>query len=62
MDPADDPYYRELAHCLACLESGAEFLVTPQDGLAALRIALAGIESLRSGRPVDVETFEENQV
>jgi hypothetical protein len=36
--------------------------VTPQDGLAALRIALAGIESLRSGRPVDVETFEENQV
>jgi len=59
MHPADDPYYREIAHFFDCLESGAEFRVTPQDGLAALRIALASIESLRSGQPVDIDTFKE---
>lgn len=57
--PTDDAYYRELEHFLACLESGQEFLVAPRDGLAALRISLAAIESLRTGRPVDVEGFEE---
>jgi predicted dehydrogenase len=61
MHSGDDPYFREIAHFSECLESGAEFLVTPQDGLEALRVALAAIESLRSGRPVDVETFEEER-
>ena len=59
MHPTDDPYYREIAHFLACLESGDDFLVSPQDGLEALRTALAAIESLRTGRSVDVATFEE---
>lgn len=58
MHPTDDPYYREIAHFLDCLESGDEFRVSPQDGLEALRIALAAIESLRTGRPVDVATFK----
>jgi UDP-N-acetylglucosamine 3-dehydrogenase len=62
MHATDDPYYCEIAHFLARLESGDEFLVTPQDGLEALRIALAGIESLRTGQPVDIETFEENHI
>ncbi len=57
MHPTDDPYYREIAHFLSCLESGEDFLVSPQDGLEALRIALAAIESLKTGRPVDVGTF-----
>jgi predicted dehydrogenase len=55
----DDPYYREIEHFLSCLESGDDFLVSPQDGVEAVRIALATIESLRTGRPVNVETFEE---
>lgn len=59
MHPADDPYYREIAHFFDCLETGAEFLVTPRDGLEALRVALAAIESLRSGQPVDIDQFEE---
>ena len=59
MHPTDDPYYREIAHFLSCLESGESFLVSPQDGLEAVRIALAAIESLRTGRAVDVATFEE---
>jgi len=58
MYPTDDPYFREIAHFLSCLESGDDFLVSPQDGLEALRIALAAIESLRIGQPVDVATFK----
>jgi len=55
----DDPYFRELQHFLDALDSGSDFLVTPQDALAALRVALAAIESQRTGRPVDLATFEE---
>jgi predicted dehydrogenase len=55
----DDPYYREIEHFLSCLESGDDFLVSPHDGVEAMRIALAAIESLRTGRPVNVATFEE---
>jgi predicted dehydrogenase len=50
---------REIAHFLSCLESGDDFLVSPQDGVEAVRIALAAIESLRTGWPVDVTAFEE---
>ena len=57
MHPTDDPYYRELEHFLDCLESGADFLVSPEDGLAALKVALAAIESVRTGRPVELATF-----
>jgi predicted dehydrogenase len=55
----DDPYLLEFKHVLDALDSGSAFLVTPDDALAALRVALAAIESLRTGRPVDVATFEE---
>ncbi len=56
----DDPYYQEFQHFLDALDSGAAFLVKPHDALAALRVALAAIESQRTGRPVDVATFEES--
>jgi predicted dehydrogenase len=55
----DDPYLLELKHVLDALDSGSAFLITPHDALAALRVALAAIESLRTGRPVDIATFEE---
>jgi len=35
------------------------FYASHDDALAALRVALAAIESLRTGRPVDVAMFEE---
>ena len=57
--PSDDPYYRELKHFLDCLQSGDDFLVAPRDGLAALKVALAATESVRTGRVVDIATFEE---
>ncbi len=56
--PRDDPYLRELRHFLDCLDHGAEFLIAPRDGLEAVRVALAAIESLRTGQPVEMRAFE----
>ena len=53
----DDPYYLELEHFLSCLASGERFLVSPHDGLEAVRVALAAIESIRSGNPIDMDHF-----
>jgi predicted dehydrogenase len=53
LSPTDeDPYTQQLADFLQALASGTQARVTPADGLAALRIALAAVESSRSGRPV----------
>jgi predicted dehydrogenase len=54
----DDPYYLELEHFLHCLDTGSPFLVSPQDGLEAVRVALAGIESMRRGEAVTLDAFE----
>lgn len=56
--PQDDPYYHELAHFLDCLERGVPFRVSPRDGLMALKIALAAVESMRRGEPVDIDSFK----
>ncbi|NLF01930.1 MAG: Gfo/Idh/MocA family oxidoreductase [Anaerolineales bacterium] len=53
----DDPYYQELAHFLDCLDSGEEFRVTAHDALEAVRVSLAAIESMRTGQPVELDTF-----
>lgn len=39
--PTDDPYYLELKHVLECLDAGEPFLVSPFDGLMALKLSLA---------------------
>jgi len=57
--PQDDPYFLELEHFLNCLERGDEPLVSAQDGLEAVKVSLAAIESMRTGRPVDLDEFEE---
>jgi len=57
--PQDDPYFVELEHFLNCLEQGVEFLVSAQDSLEAVRISLAAIESMRTGRPINLDDFEE---
>jgi UDP-N-acetylglucosamine 3-dehydrogenase len=57
--PEDDPYYLQLEHFVDCLESGDEFLVTPKDGLQAVKLSLAAIESIRTGQPVYLDKFEE---
>lgn len=57
--PQDDPYCRELAHFLDCLERGVPFLVTPYDAMMAVKVALAAQESIRSGLPVEIANFQE---
>jgi predicted dehydrogenase len=51
---AEDPYYRELRHFVDVLQGKAEPLITPDDALAAMRIALAALESIETGKAVAV--------
>lgn len=46
------PYYRELAHFIDCIRTGQPADVEPEDALEALRISLAAMESIRTGRVV----------
>lgn len=55
----DDPYYLELKHVLESLDADEPFLISPHDGLMALKLSLAAIESIRTGQPVTVDTFTE---
>ncbi len=52
--PEDDPYYAELHHMIEHLEQGIPLRVTPLDGFMAVKISLAAIESVRTGRPIPV--------
>ena len=47
-----NPYQLELAHFIDCLENGVAPAITPQDGRAAVQIALAAIKSIETGNPV----------
>lgn len=51
--PPGDPYTLELAHFADCLRRGEPSpLVTPEDAVRALRVALAARRSLAAGAPV----------
>ncbi|MFM9278223.1 Gfo/Idh/MocA family protein [Paenibacillus jiagnxiensis] len=45
-------YYRELKHFMDCIATGNEPQITAEDGLEALRISLAALESMETGKPV----------
>lgn len=49
--PTDDPFYREIRTFLDCLHGKVKPPVTPTDGFIALAIALAALESARTGQP-----------
>jgi predicted dehydrogenase len=55
---ADDPFTLELRDFARAIADDAPALVTAEDGIAALRIGLAAIESSRLGRPVAVGEVE----
>jgi predicted dehydrogenase len=52
---AVNPYQAELAHFLDSLERGVPAMVTGKDGLEAVRIGEAAIESARTGQVVTLE-------
>ncbi len=56
--PEDDPYYLELKHFLECVEQGRQPDVSAYDGMMAVKIGLAAIESVRMGRPIIMAEFE----
>lgn len=47
-----EAYRLELAHFFECLQSGAPFRTTIEDGVAAQKLADAAAESLETGQPV----------
>ena len=47
-----EAYRLEVAHFFECLQSGAPFRTTIEDGVAAQKLADAAAESLRTGQPV----------
>ena len=49
-----DPYLQELQHFIDCIEKGEKPSITPEDGLRAVEIGLAAIESIHIGKPVDL--------
>lgn len=51
---AESPYYIEDRHFFESLRQGSEFMVTPQDGLTAVRVACAALESIKTGMPVEL--------
>ncbi len=51
---AEDPYFTEIKHFYEVLTSGITPRVTAEDGLAAVQIGLAAIESVRTGRQVQI--------
>lgn len=53
----DNPYALELKHFLACIERDEAPLVSTEDAYEAMRIALAAIESMQTGKPVTLELF-----
>lgn len=50
----EDPYYLELSAFLSAVQDGTPVPVGGEDGLAALRISLAAIESAQSGKVVQL--------
>jgi len=47
-------YYLELRHFVDCLKAGTKPTVTPEDGYYAVEIALAALESAKTGKRVPV--------
>lgn len=50
--PADDPYFRELAHFAHCIRTGVKPDVGPREAREAVRVALAALQSAETGMPV----------
>ena len=50
--PQDDPYYRQIAAFAKSVLDGAPLVVTPEDARSAVAVAVAALESVRTGEAV----------
>lgn len=57
---AESPYDLEIADFYRCLTEGGEPRVGADDGLAALKIACAAIESAKTGQPIQLDFFKKD--
>jgi predicted dehydrogenase len=48
------PYYLELQHFIDCIEEGRKPDVKPEEAMAAVALCNAAIESIRTGKPVEL--------
>jgi len=55
---AEPPHTVQLQHFAEVLRGEAAPVVTAADGLAAVRIAAAVVESIDTGRPIEVPAVE----
>jgi predicted dehydrogenase len=51
---AQNPYFLELQHFIDCIEKGCAPSITADDGMRAVEISLAALESIKTGKPVEV--------
>jgi myo-inositol 2-dehydrogenase/D-chiro-inositol 1-dehydrogenase len=56
---AESPYTTEIKDFYRALSEDSSTRVSPEDGLAAVQIATAAIESARTGKPVRLEPLGE---
>lgn len=52
---AKSPYALELEHFVECIRNGSKPLTSGEEALASLRVALAAVESVKTGQPVELE-------
>lgn len=57
-DPVASPYFLELQEFVRALDGGPNPRVSIADGVAAVRIANAALQSLHSGQPVTIAAAE----
>lgn len=53
LDPLDDPYYRQLRSAVDAASGVGDPAVSAEDGLTAVSISLAALESAQTGQPVN---------
>ncbi|MBC7234672.1 MAG: Gfo/Idh/MocA family oxidoreductase [Chloroflexi bacterium] len=51
---AESPYVSQLRHFCRCIRGEDKPVIKPEEALAALRLALAALESISSGRPAEL--------
>lgn len=55
-----NPYQLELEHFIHCAQTREEPVVTGTDAYEALKISLAAMESVATGKPINPKTYEES--